>query len=145
MNKKFVIISLLAVIIVSFIAIGGQMKQKKETQMETKGSIKPTNIKQIAAIDIFLKDNATKSQVSLLQEELKAMTGVYRVDYISQDQAFNMYREQNKNDSILKELAEKEIFPESFQVYISDQQQKDIIMKNIKKKEIVKVAIFSRP
>ncbi|HSW97343.1 MAG TPA: permease-like cell division protein FtsX [Candidatus Saccharimonadales bacterium] len=96
------------------------------------------------SITIFLKSDTPQNQITLFQKEFSAIKGVYRVDYISQEQALALYRKQNKNNPLLLELVTKDILPASFEIYIVTPQLKASALtaaKNVPNRQFIDVVV----
>lgn len=84
-------------------------------------------------ITILLNENISNEQVSLLQNQLSAIQGVYHVTYYSQDQANKNYREINKNDPILlKRMPKGHSFLASIDVYVVNPNLKTSVVDKIR-------------
>ena len=83
---------------------------------------------------IFLKKNVTEGQVQSLILELKQIPQVEKTTYTSQLDAYNQFRQQNKDNKVLLDLADPDIFPISVTVKLSDRSALDTILQIAKSK-----------
>lgn len=67
-------------------------------------------------LTIFFKDEKDATQIDTLVAKLKSTNKVSTYEYISKDQALNIYREQNKNDPLLLEMVTADILPASLEI-----------------------------
>lgn len=95
------------------------------------------------SVTAFLKDQASNSQVQSLIEEIKKINGVKKVNFVSKEEAFKIYQEQNKNDPALLELVTVNILPASIEIYLDDFTLKAKIAQLIKNKTFVSNVIKS--
>lgn len=71
-------------------------------------------------ITIFFKDEATSKQIDELKEKLNTTGKVASQKYISKEEAYDIYREQFKDDPLLLELVTANILPASLEVSATD-------------------------
>lgn len=84
------------------------------------------------AITVFFDENATQSEIDNIGEELKAYDGVWEVNYVSADDAWESFQDDYFGEA--KELAEgfKDDNPlqtsDNYEVYMDDvEKQKDVV------------------
>jgi len=70
-------------------------------------------------VTAFLKDE-TQEEVSKIKNQMENLSGVKSVNFISKQEALNIYREQNKNDPLLLEMVTADILPASLEVTAAD-------------------------
>lgn len=68
----------------------------------------------------FLKSGVTKEDADNLTLKLLATGKIDKVNFVSQEQALDIYREQNKNDPLLLEMVSAEILPASLEISAKD-------------------------
>lgn len=95
------------------------------------------------AVTIFFKVPLNKNDVTAILKEIQAIHGVTKVTYISQEKAWEIYKQQNKNDKLLLSLVNANILPASLEVYIPDQTAKTTIEKLAKSKPFVSEVLTS--
>ena len=71
-------------------------------------------------ITVFFKDEATAKQVEEMKEKLNATGKVASLKYISKEEAYDIYREQFKDDPLLLDLVTANILPASLEVSATD-------------------------
>jgi len=71
-------------------------------------------------VTAFFKNEAKLSDITSLQNSLKANDKVASVKFVSQQDALKIYKEQNKNNPMLTEMVTSSILPASFEVSVSD-------------------------
>jgi cell division transport system permease protein len=98
-----------------------------------------TQIREKIDISVYLKDDITKSQLDKLKSALKAVPIVTTIDYVSKEQAREIFKVQNKNDYenllALGELGDLNPLPASLKVHVSDVNRLDEIVAVITKPE----------
>lgn len=71
-------------------------------------------------VTAFFEDEMTLSQVDLLKARLVETGKVKEMKYVSKEEALAIYREQNKDDSLLLEMVTANILPASLEVSTID-------------------------
>jgi cell division protein FtsX len=79
-------------------------------------------------IHIFLKDTATPAQIEQLQQKIEAEEGVIEVTYISQEEAYQAYRNSIIDDPLLLEMVTPDIMPASLEVYVDTAEAKNKVI-----------------
>jgi len=100
-------------------------------------------VKKKVAVTIFLKDEATESDVQGLIQEIKAIKGVREVKFISKEEALKIYQERNKDEPLLTEFVTKDIFPATIEVYLNDLAVKNEVVSFVENKSFVDEVIKS--
>lgn len=67
-------------------------------------------------VTAFFKDGATQQNIDALRNQLNQTGMVSSLKYISQDQALQIYRQQNKDDPLLLDLVTADILPASLEI-----------------------------
>ncbi len=67
-------------------------------------------------ITVFFKDEATSENVTQLQSQLEATGKTSNIRFISQEDALEIYKEQNKEDPLLLEMVTADILPASLEI-----------------------------
>jgi cell division transport system permease protein len=102
-----------------------------------------TQIREKIDISVYLKDNITQSQLNKLKSALKAVPIVTTIDYVSKEQAREIFKVQNKSDYdnllALGELGDLNPFPASLKVHVNDVNKLDEIVTVISKPEFTVV------
>lgn len=69
-----------------------------------------------ATVTMFFKDDFGESQILALKSNIEKDTRIYSVNYISKDDAFNIFKELNKNEPLLLESVTANVLPASLEV-----------------------------
>lgn len=133
-NKKATMISLVTMICAMFLfgtffAIGENVNSLLEQVQRNQG------------IEVFIQNEATDEQISILEEQIKALNGVNTAIFKSKQEALDLMKENLKDRQELLEgyEGEKNIFPASFIVTLTDLslatevEAKISTMENVKK------------
>lgn len=114
-NKKATMISLVTMICAMFLfgtffAIGENVNSVLEQVQKTQG------------MEVFIKNEATNEQISILENEIKSLDGINTVTFKSKQEALDLMKENLKDNQDLLEGYEGEnnIFPASFIVTLTD-------------------------
>ncbi len=70
---------------------------------------------EVVMIAVYLKDNISDDLKESIEKEIKSWEEVKEVKYISKEQAFERFKEQNEGSDILKEIQGNPI-PASFEI-----------------------------
>ena len=93
-------------------------------------------------VTAFLKDEATSSQIEVLQARL-AQSGITKeIKYISKEEALTIYKEQNKNDPLLLEMVTANILPASLEVATNDLSHLNEVAQVLRSEPIVEEVVF---
>jgi len=71
-------------------------------------------------VTAFLKDETKEEEISQLKNQMGNLPGVKSVNFISKQDALNIYRRQNQNDPLLLEMVTADILPASLEVTAAD-------------------------
>lgn len=95
-------------------------------------------------VTAFFNEEATQPEIDTLIASLKQSTKVGEVKFVSKEQAFQIYREQNKNDPLLLDLVTEDILPAS--VEISTKRIEDLpeFNQQLKSSAIVSEVVFQK-
>lgn len=86
-------------------------------------------------ITIFLKDGLDRNTVEDIQKELSNYSGIREIKFISKEKAFDIYKQQNKDNPMLTEMVTASILPASFEVSVSDPNVLEQIALNFSNKK----------
>ena len=86
-------------------------------------------------ITVFLKDGLDRNTVEDLQKELSNYPNIREIKFISKEKAFDLYKEQNKDNPMLTEMVTASILPASFEVSVSDPKVLEQIALNFSSKK----------
>ncbi len=85
----------------------------------------------------FLKDEATSQEVTSLEESLKKDARISDVNYISKEEALEIYKKATSDNPLLSELVSPSIFPASLEISVVDLSFAEEVINEVKKLEIV--------
>jgi cell division transport system permease protein len=85
-----------------------------------------TSIKGQVEIAVYLKDNITDDLKVYLEDEITGWNEVSTVEYVSKEEAFERFKEQNEGSDILKEI-EGNPLPASFEITLSDPEKVELV------------------
>ena len=118
------------------------LKYDKEFQNNVdKAEAEKGRIKEKVAVSIFLKSEASDTETQSLIEEIKTIKGVREVKFISQKEAFEIYKDINIDDPILLEFITEDILPTTIEVYLADLSVKSEVTQLAESKTFVDSAI----
>lgn len=86
-------------------------------------------------ITIFLKDGLDRNTVEDLQKELSNYPNIREIKFISKEKAFDLYKQQNKDNPMLTEMVTASILPASFEVSVSEPKVLEQIALNFSSKK----------
>jgi hypothetical protein len=121
-----------------FLYSDSQLNQKIQQAKEVKGWIESA-----PALTIFFRGQASESEIQTLQQEIKSITGVKEVKYVSRENAFQIYAEKNKDNPDLVKMISPDLFPASLEVYLNDSSIIEKISQVAKGKSIVAEVVKS--
>jgi cell division transport system permease protein len=85
----------------------------------------------------FLLDDVPQSEVSALQQKLKVDERVKEVNFVSKEQALEIYKEATSDNPLLSELVSPSIFPASIEFSLNDLSYAEAVIEEVKQNEIV--------
>lgn len=91
----------------------------------------------------FLKDEVTAESISTLQNKLKVDERVNEVDFISKEEALEIYKKATADNPLLSELVSPSIFPASLEVSLTDLSYAQDVIEELKSNEIVEQVGFT--
>ena len=94
-------------------------------------------------VTAFLKDE-TQEEVSKIKNQMENLSGVKSVNFISKQEALNIYREQNKNDPLLLEMVTADILPASLEVTAADPLALSQIASVLKQNSLVEDVVYQQ-
>ena len=93
--------------------------------------------KEKVAVTLFLKDGVTESNTQSLIKEIREIAGVRKVNLISKEDAFDRYKEKNKDEPLLLEFVTPDILPTSIEVFLDDLSVKSTVTQIANSKTFV--------
>ncbi len=109
-RERLLFISNVFVMTITFLLLGVFITVVVLTQSFVK------NLEQQAQVTLFFKDDFPEIKILELKDQFVADTRVLEVKYVSKDQAFEIFKEINKDEPILLESISPEILPASLEV-----------------------------
>ncbi|OGC46428.1 hypothetical protein A2V49_02750 [candidate division WWE3 bacterium RBG_19FT_COMBO_34_6] len=73
-----------------------------------------------AQVTIFFKDEIPENKILEIETKLKSDERIFATNYISKEEAFNIFKELNKDDPVLLESVTSSILPASLEVQAKD-------------------------
>lgn len=68
-------------------------------------------------VTVYFQTKTTESQIFKVRDELMSSGKVSDIKYISKNEAFNIYKQLNKDNPLLLEMVSADILPPSLQIY----------------------------
>lgn len=90
----------------------------------------------------FFKDGTTDQDVTNIENALEQTGRVTKFNYISKDQALQIYRDKNKNNPLLLELVTANILPASLEISTTSPDDLSTISEIVKKEPVVDEVVF---
>jgi len=78
-------------------------------------------------VSVFLNPNVTESQLQSNGQTLRGLQQVASVNYINQDEAYNLFKKQNQGNTALLEATSRNIIPPSYVVKLHDPRKFSVI------------------
>lgn len=85
----------------------------------------------------FLKDDVDQSSVTTLDSKLKNDERVASTNYVSKEDALEIYKQATSDNPLLSELVSPSIFPASLEVSLSDLSHAQSLIDELKSEEII--------
>ncbi len=85
----------------------------------------------------FIKDDATVEQVSSLSDNLKKDQRVKSVNFVTKEQALEIYKKATSDNPLLTELVSPSIFPASLEISVTDLSFAEKIIEETKNNPII--------
>lgn len=95
-------------------------------------------------ITAFFKRSATQDDAKALELKLRDTGKVAKVRFVSQEEALQIYKEQNKDDSLLLELVTADILPSSLEVSATDVRFLNELSEMVKQEPVVEYVGFQK-
>ena len=95
-------------------------------------------------VTIYFQRNSTEAEVFKLRDALKESDKVLSVEYISKEDAFNIYKELNKNKPLLLEMVSANILPASLEIHAKKLEYMPQIVEFAKKQDGVDEVRFAQ-
>lgn len=90
----------------------------------------------------FFKDGTSDQDVTNIENALQATGEITKFNYITKDQALQIYRDKNKDNPLLLELVTANILPASLEISTKSPDDLQTIAEIVKKEPVVDEVIF---
>lgn len=96
-------------------------------------------------IEVYFKTDTTDKQIAAFLSKLKSKQTVYKVDYVSKQQAVENYKKSIQSSPIFLEIMPKGNFlPASANVYVNFKKNRDQIASELKTNPLIDTVIIPR-
>jgi cell division transport system permease protein len=85
----------------------------------------------------FLKDNASEEEINTLKTKLDSDMRIKEINYVSKEQALEIYKNATSDNPLLSELVSPSIFPASLEFSLSNLSYAEDVISDVKKDSIV--------
>lgn len=102
------------------------------------------NFEKKPQITAFFSDHKSKDSIEKLDAKLKETGKVEKTVFISKEEAFNIYKEQNKKDPLLLEMVSAEILPASLEISAKDPKDLEDLAKILQNEDGVEDVIYQK-
>lgn len=86
---------------------------------------------------VFLKDSSTDDQIKTLQTKLESDSRIKKVNYVTKEQALELYKKATKDNPLLSELVSPSVFPASLEFSVTDLSYAEPVINELKNESIV--------
>lgn len=91
----------------------------------------------------FLKSETSKESISTLQKKLSSDERVKDINFVSKEQALEIYKKATSDNPLLGELVNPSVFPSSIEFSVTNLSFANEVINEIKKEEIVESVGFT--
>jgi cell division transport system permease protein len=95
-------------------------------------------------VTAFFKNDVKKADIDNLKSQLMETGKISNVKFVSQQDALNIYKEQNKNDPLLLELVTADILPASLEISTIKIEDLSTINNMLKNSPLVSEVVFQK-
>lgn len=86
---------------------------------------------------VFLKEDAATSDIDTLKSKLESDQRLKKVNYVTKEQALEIYKSATKDNPLLSELVSPSVFPASLEFSVTDLTYAEPVISEIKTEDIV--------
>lgn len=95
-------------------------------------------------MQVFIKEEASEKEISVLEGKLKALNGVNKVEFVSKEDALNQMKEKVKEKQfLLSGYEQNNPFPASYVITLTDLKESNNVKKQIEESSEIKNYIKS--
>lgn len=98
----------------------------------------------VPQVTAFFKQNVKQADINSLEKKIKNTGKVASVDFVSKQQALEIYRDQNKDDPLLLELVTADILPAALKVSATEIEDLSVISAMLNNSPIVDRVVFQK-
>lgn len=109
-REKFLVVSNIVVMTVTFLILGFFLS----TAIGMQTAIK--TLEEQAQVTLFFEDGISESEILAVRNNLQQDERILNIEYISKEQAFQIFSDINKDEPILLEAVSKDILPASLEI-----------------------------
>ncbi|MEK7517155.1 MAG: permease-like cell division protein FtsX [Patescibacteria group bacterium] len=95
-------------------------------------------------VTAFFRNEAKQEDIDSLKESLKSTNKISSIEFVSKEDALNIYREQNKDDPLLLELVTADILPSSLEISTIKIEDLSEVNKMLKASPLVSEVVFQK-
>lgn len=85
----------------------------------------------------FLKDTAKEEEINALKSQLEGDNRLKKVNYITKEDALEIYKKATKDNPLLSELVSPSVFPSSLEFSVTDLSYAETVISEVKTNDIV--------
>ncbi len=91
----------------------------------------------------FIKSDATEEEIKSFREKIENDKRIKNLDYVTKEEALEIYKNATSDNPLLAELVDPSIFPASLEFSVTDLEFADEIIKEVKSEKIVETVGFT--
>ena len=95
-------------------------------------------------VTAFFKDAATDNTATKLKESIEAVVAVESSQYVSKNQALEIYQDQNKDNPLLLEMVTADILPSSLEISTKNVDDLEKVAELMQKDQEVEEVVFQK-
>lgn len=95
-------------------------------------------------VTAFFAEEAQQEEIDALQEQLKQTGQVASIEFVSKEEALQIYKEQNKDDPLLLELVTEDILPASLEISTYQVEDLNAVSDMLTDTTIVSEVVYQR-
>jgi len=95
-------------------------------------------------VTVYFQDTVEEGDIFAIRDELSASGKTMSIEYVSKEDALEIYKDLNKNNPLLLEMVTAEILPASLEVYASQPEYLSEIAEFLKKQPGIDEVVFQQ-